>query len=258
MSAQLEHLVVEQAEDLLRVRINRPDKRNALSRAVLSELAAAFSRHAGDTSLKAAVLTGAGAKAFAAGGDLREFAALRSEQDAAELFSDAHRALEQVRCFPVPVIAALNGLAVGGGAELALACDFRVAAAHATLGFVHGRLNISTGFGGGADLMRLLGASRGLLCALRAEVLSAADARAAGLVDEVAGEGESLEQCVMRFLEPIRRQVPQVIRSYKAMALAERQGLGAEQRFRTELAGFVETWTHADHWAAADRVLAKS
>jgi hypothetical protein len=62
----------------------------------------------------------------------------------------------------------------------------------------------------------------------------------------------------MRFLEPIRRQVPQVIRSYKAMALAERQGMDAEQRFRTELAGFVETWTHADHWAAAARVLAKS
>ena len=258
MSPSFEHIVVEQAEDLLRVRIDRAEKRNALSRAVLSELATAFSRHAGDTSLKAAVLTGAGDKAFAAGGDLREFAALRSEQDAAELFFDAHRALEQVRCFPVPVIAALNGLAVGGGAELALACDFRVAAAHATLGFVQGRLNISTGFGGGTDLMRLLGASRGLLCALRAEVLSAADARAAGLIDEVAKEGESLEQCIARFLEPIRRQVPQVIRSYKAMALAERQGMDAAQRFRTELAGFVETWTHADHWAAADRVLSKS
>jgi enoyl-CoA hydratase len=258
MSAPFEHIVVERAHDVLRVRIDRAEKRNALSRAVLSELGAAFSLHAGDTSLKAAVLTGAGEKAFAAGGDLREFAALRSEQDAAELFSDAHRALEQVRRFPVPVIAALNGLAVGGGAELALACDFRVAAAHATFGFVQGRLNISTGFGGGTDLMRLLGASRGLLCALRAEVLSAADARSAGLVDEVAKEGESLEQCVARFLEPIRRQVPQVIRSYKAMALAERQGVDAEQRFRTELAGFVETWTHADHWAAADQVLAKS
>jgi enoyl-CoA hydratase len=258
MSAPFEHIVVEQAEDLLRVRINRADKRNALSRAVLSELERAFSLHSRDTSLKAAVLTGAGEKAFAAGGDLREFATLRSEQDATGLFSNAHRALEQVRRFPVPVIAALNGLAVGGGAELALACDFRVAAAHASLGFVQGRLNISTGFGGGADLMRLLGASRGLLCALRAEVLAAADARSAGLIDEVANESESLEQCVMRFLEPIRRQVPQVIRSYKAMALAERQGMGDDERFRVELAGFVETWTHADHWAAADRVLAKS
>jgi len=258
MSAPFENIVVERAQDVLRVRIDRAEKRNALSRAVLSELASVFSLHVGDTSLKAAVLTGAGDKAFAAGGDLREFAALGSEQDAAKLFSDAHRALEQVRRFPVPVIAALNGLAVGGGAELALACDFRVAAAHATLGFVQGRLNISTGFGGGADLMRLLGASRGLLCALRAEVLSATDARSAGLIDEVAGEGESLEQCVMRFLEPIHRQVPQVIRAYKAMALAERQGMGADERFRVELAGFVETWTHADHWAAADRVLTKT
>jgi enoyl-CoA hydratase len=258
MSAQFEHIVVEQTQDVLRVRIDRAEKRNALSRAVLSELATAFSHHAGDTSLKAAVLTGAGDKAFAAGGDVREFDALRSEQDAAELFCAGHRALEQVRSFPVPVIAALNGLAVGGGAELALACDFRVAAAHAMLGFVQGRLNISTGFGGGADLMRLLGASRGLLCALRAEVLSAADARSAGLVDEVAGEGESLEQCVARFLEPIRRQVPQVIRSYKAIALAERRGVGSEQRFRVELAGFVATWTHADHWAAAERMLAKA
>src|SRR3989442_16031395 len=100
--AVFEHIVVEQAEDLLRVRIDRAEKRNALSRAVLSELASAFSLHAGDTSLKAAVLTGAGDKAFAAGGDLREFAALRSEDDAAEPFFDAHRALEQVRGFPVP------------------------------------------------------------------------------------------------------------------------------------------------------------
>ena len=110
MSAPFENIVVERAQDVLRVRIDRAEKRNALSRAVLSELASVFSLHVGDTSLKAAVLTGAGDKAFAAGGDLREFAALRSEQDAAKLFSDAHRALEQVRRFPVPVIAALFGI----------------------------------------------------------------------------------------------------------------------------------------------------
>src|SRR2546427_12854871 len=106
MSAPFEHIVVEQAEGLLRVRINRAEKRNALSRAVLSELATAFSLHAGDISLKAAVLTGAGDKAFAAGGGLREFAAPRSEPDAAEPFSHAHRALEQVRRLPAPLVAA--------------------------------------------------------------------------------------------------------------------------------------------------------
>src|SRR5439155_532931 len=128
MSAPFENIVVKRAQDVLRVRIDRAEKRNALSRSVLSELASAFSLNAGDTSLKAAVLTGAGDKAFAAGGDLREFAALRSEQDAAKLFSDEHRALEQVWRFPVPVIASLDGLAVGGGGVLALAGAFRFGA----------------------------------------------------------------------------------------------------------------------------------
>jgi enoyl-CoA hydratase len=76
-----------------------------------------------------------------------------------------------------------------------------------------------------------------------------------GLVDEVAGEGETLDDCVARFLEPMLRQAPQVIRSYKAMALAERLGLPAERRWQTERDGMVTTWVHPDHWAAADRAL---
>ncbi len=249
--------VERSAAGVLRVRIDRPEKRNALSRACLAALGAAFAAHASDPELKAAVLTGAGEKAFAAGGDLREFAALRSADEADALFRGARDALDEVRRFPVPVVAALNGLAVGGGAELALACDFRVAAAHASIGYVQGRLNISTGFGGGTDLMRLLGPSRGLLFALRADVLSAEAARAAGLVDEVARPGEPLEACVERFLAPLLRQAPQVIRSYKAMALTERERAAAEAARAVELEGFVRTWVHPDHWAAADAVLRK-
>ena len=251
------NLIIEEREDVLWVRIDCATRRNALSRAVLAELEEAFGAHAGDRTLKAAVLTAAGDKAFAAGGDLREFAEIVSEDAAAELFRSAHRALDRVRRFPVPVVAALNGLAVGGGAELALACDFRVAAPHAAIGFIHGRLNISTGFGGGTDLMRLVGASRALLTALRAEVLSAREAQALGLIDDVAIEGESLEQCVARFIEPLRSQKPQVIRAYKAMAIAARTERPPDERLATELEGFVSTWCNADHWAAAERVLNK-
>lgn len=250
-------LIVEHSEDVLWVRINRAERRNALSRAVLAELGEIFAGRAGEQTLKAAVLTGEGDKAFAAGGDLREFAGIRSEEEAAALFRTAHRALDQVRRFPVPVVAALNGLAVGGGAELALACDFRVAVPHASIGFIHGRLDISTGFGGGTDLMDLIGASRALLCALRADVLSAREARALGLIDEVADEGESLEQCVSRFLAPIRKQAPQVIRAYKSMAIAAHTNRPRDERVETELEGFVSTWCNADHWAAAERVLNK-
>lgn len=257
MSEASSNLVVETRGGVLRVRIDRAEKRNALSRAVLAELADVFAAHASDATLKAAVLTGAGDKAFAAGGDLHEFARIRDEQATQELFDGSNRALENVRRFPVPVIAALNGLAVGGGAELAVACDFRVAASHAAIGFVQARLNISSGFGGGTDLMRLLGPSRALLCALRAEILPAEKAKAIGLVDEVAAAGESLDDCVTRFLEPMLRQAPQVIRAYKTMALAERLGLPAHARWQAERDGLVATWLHPDHWAAAERALDK-
>lgn len=253
---EFRHIVVERAPHVLLVRINRPEKRNALGTGVLAEIAAALSREVASPSLKAAVLTGAGDKAFAAGGDLEEFSNVRSEGQAKDLFRHARGALQQVREFPLPVVAALNGLAVGGGAELAVACDFRVAASHAAIGFVQARLNISTGFGGGADLMRLLGPGKGLLCALRAEVLSADDARTAGLVDAVARADEALDECLDHFLAPLLKRTPAVIRAYKAIALAQRQQLDPDRAFEIEMDGFARTWIHPDHWDATDGVLA--
>ncbi len=251
-------LRVTPRDAVLWVCINRPEKRNPLNRAVLDELGRVFRDYAGDASLRAAVVTGAGDRSFAAGGDLKEFAALRSEADAETLFSSANEALGTIRRFPVPVIAALNGVALGGGAELALACDFRVAARHASIGFVQGRLNISTGFGGGTDLMQLLGARRALALLISAEVLDASGAAAAGIFDQVAAESETLEDCVERFLAPFRKQAPQVLRAFKAQALGHRLGLARAEREAAERAEFVRTWVHPDHWAAADRLLARN
>jgi enoyl-CoA hydratase len=254
---ELEHLQVEVADGILRVRINRPEKRNPLGRAVLGELGRVFSERAADPSLRAVVLTGAGDKSFAAGGDLKEFAAFRSEEDADALFRHANDAFAAIRQFPVPVVAALNGTALGGGAELAIACDFRVAAAHASIGFVQGRLNISTGFGGGTDLVQLVGARVALSLLIGAQILDAAQAQRIGLVDAVAGESQSLDECVERFLQPMRAQVPQVLRAFKAVALGGRQGAPRAEREQQERTAFVRTWTHPDHWAAADRLLAR-
>lgn len=258
MSPPWANLEVTIRDAVVTVRINRPEKRNALSRAVLTELREAFTGHAGNEALRVAVLTAAGDKSFAAGGDLKEFAALRSRADAEALFTLANRALDAVRCFPVPVVAALNGTAVGGGAELALACDFRVAAAHASIGFVHGKLAISSGFGGGTDLMRLLDPRLALMHMLQAQALDAQQARMLGLLDEMASPGETLEACVARFVAPITQRPSQVVRAMKAQALAARMGRSRAECERTELEGFVRTWTHSDHWAAADKLLARS
>ncbi len=252
-----EAVLAASAGGILRVTINRPDKRNALSRAVLAGLRAAFERHAADESLRLGILSAAGDKSFAAGGDLEELAAIRTEAGAVELATEAKAALGAVRCFPVPVVAALNGMALGGGAELAVSCDFRIAAIHAGIGFVQGRLNISTAWGGGVDLMRLLGGSRALGVLCRSELLSAEEARSLGLIDAVAEPGEAFDTFVRRFTAPLARHVPQVMRAFKAQALAERLGLPRVEREEIETRLFSLTWVHEDHWAAADRLLAK-
>jgi enoyl-CoA hydratase len=252
-----EHLRLERVDSVLWVRVNRAQARNALSRATLAELGTAFAAHATDPTLKIAVLTGDGDKAFVAGGDLKDLSQVRTVEEATALFDRAWEALEEVRQFPVPVVATLNGMAVGGGAELALACDFRVAASTASIGYIQARLGITSGFGGGADLMHLLGPSRALLHMLRAEMLNVAQARLLGLVDEVAADGESLEACVLRFVAPILRQPRQVICAYKTLAAALRRGASRNELRAVERDGFVATWTHADHWRAVERLLGR-
>ena len=164
-------LLVEHRGDRLQVTINRPDRRNALSLELLDRLGETFTRYAADTTLKCAVLTAAGDRCFAAGGDLRELAVVRSEADTLAMSRRARAALAAVRCFPVPVLAALNGHALGGGAELALACDLRVATPQTELGFLQAQLNVTTAWGGGIDLLALLGPARGLALLLEARRL---------------------------------------------------------------------------------------
>jgi len=256
--SEYRYLRVERLDDVLRVTIDRPAQRNPLSTEVLGELRRAFTESADDRGLRAAVVTGAGEKSFAAGGDLKEFDKLRSTDDAERLWSHANEALRAVREFPLPVVAALNGVALGGGAELAVACDFRVAARHAAIGFVQGRLNICTGFGGGADLVALVGGRRALSILVGAETMPAEKAQAIGLVDDVAADGESLDACVERFLAPMRAQAPQVLRAFKAIALGDRLMHTRAQREQREREAFVATWIHPDHWQASDRFLSRS
>ncbi len=251
-------IVSTAVDGVLRVTIDRAEKRNALSRALLGELRDVFERGASDGSVRLAVLTAAGDRSFAAGGDLRELASVRTEEEAFMMATEARAALDAVRGFPVPVIAALNGVALGGGAELAVACDLRIAAAHAGIGFVQGRINVSTAWGGGIDLMRLLGPARALAVLARGEVIPAAQAQALGLVEAVAEADEPFEAFVARFVAPLARQAPQVMRAFKAQAIAEGLGRPRAEREQAEARLFSLTWAHDDHWTAVDRLFAKA
>lgn len=245
------HLIATRDGDVLRVVIDRPEKRNALSRAVLAEIHLVFGEHAKDETIKAAVLTGSGDRCFAAGGDLKELEAVR-DPEAAKTFSiEAKAALQAIRDFPAPVIARLNGDALGGGAELALACDLRAMASHARMGFLQGKLAVTTGWGGGYDLIRRVGSSTALLLLGGAEVLSSNDTAALGLAEVVA---DDVDVAVETLLSPMLRQSAHVLRGFKSIARAHDVQLrSAVDAAETE--AFVKAWVHPDHWEASAKAL---
>lgn len=256
-SHRWENLTVREDGAILWVTINRPEKRNALSRAALREIEAAFGAVETTGGARVVVLTGAGDRSFAAGGDLADLSSIRTFDGARTMAVDARRALEAVRRCPLPAIALLNGDALGGGAELAAACDFRVAAAHARIGFIQGKLAISTAWGGGVDLAAIVGPTVALRLLAGSTILDAAEALRLGLYDAVAAGNETGEQAVRRFTTDMLAQSPQVLASFKRLTAACRAGEARADLLELETELFARNWVHEDHWAAADRILAR-
>jgi len=248
-------LIVSVERATLCVTINRPEKRNALSLGLLDQIGAAFADHR-EHELKCAVLTGAGQKAFAAGGDLKELDALRSAAEAQAMSERVHTVLDEIRYFPVPVIGALNGVALGGGAELAMACDLRIGAAHADLGLIQAQLALTTAWGGGIDLINAVGNSAALsiLCAGRR--LNAEEAQSLRLYEAVCPATEDFQSFTESFLNAYLSKSINVLRGYKRTAAARRKQLQNELKgiARDE---FVTAWTDDDHWQAAANALKK-
>ncbi len=168
--------------------INRPDKRNALDGATRARLIAILDELAADPEIRAVVLTGAGEKAFVAGADIAEFEG-RSPIDQYRVMS-GRTVFDAVDRFPKPVIAALNGFTLGGGCELAMACDIRLAADTARLGQPEVNLGIIPGGGGTQRLPRLVGAGAALKLLYTGDHIDAAEALRIGLVDEVVPAAE--------------------------------------------------------------------
>ncbi|SCK19186.1 Enoyl-CoA hydratase/carnithine racemase [Variovorax sp. HW608] len=249
--------VEEQAPGVVRVTIDRAEKHNALARPVLAELGDAI-RSAGERSdLRFILLTGAGERYFAAGGDLKDLASVRDVQATEAMMDEAGAALDAIRRCPVPVIAHLNGDAIGGGAELALACDMRLQASHARIGFIQAKLAITSAWGGGPDLFRLVGPARALRMMARCELVDAVLALSWGLADAVIDQG--LDGSDMAdFLRPLLTCPPQVLRGIKAQAIAARAGDGWNAQRLVERDHLVRTWLHEDHWTASEKLLSKS
>lgn len=188
--------------------VNRPEKRNALNATVRRELVEALNALRGEPEARVVVITGAGDRAFIAGADIGEFAE-RTPIEQREAM-EGRRVFDVVAAYPKPTIAMINGYALGGGCELALACDLRIAASSAKLGQPEIRLGIIPGGGGTQRLPRLVGFGRAMRLVLTGELVSAEEAERIGLVDAVVPDEE---------LGPYTRELAQAIAAHSPVAL---------------------------------------
>jgi enoyl-CoA hydratase len=233
---------LELDDGLAVITIDRPHARNAIAPETMDQLDAVLDRAAGALTL---VIRGGGDRAFVSGGDLKELAKLRTVEEAAAMARRMRSICDRIAAFPAPVVAALNGHALGGGAEVAVAADIRIAADDIKIGFNQVTLEIMPAWGGAERLAALVGRGRALLLAGSGTVLDATEAHGVGLVDQVlpratfdAGWRAAARSLTHRAAGDIKRVMGGV---------PPEEAIGA----------FARLWVDDAHWAAADKVMTR-
>lgn len=196
---------------ILYITINRETKLNALNIATLKDIKEAVAAIYDNKEVAGVILTGAGSKAFAAGADIAEFANFNVEEGT-RMSADGHAVLNTIEKCPKPVIAAVNGFALGGGCELAMACHIRVAAENAKFGQPEVNLGLVPGYAGTQRLPQLIGRGRALEFLMTGDVINAAEAHRIGLVNHVVPQEELMAKCE-GMINKIKTKAPLAIAS---------------------------------------------
>jgi enoyl-CoA hydratase len=233
------------------VTLNRPEAMNALSKALRADLAAAMREVAADDSIRAIVLTGAGERAFTAGLDLKELGADTSNLGAANATSADENPVKAIELCPQPVIGAINGVAITGGFEVALACDIRIASTNARFADTHARVGVMPGWGLSQKLSRLIGIGRAKELSLTGNFLDAETACAWGLVNRVVAPNDLLP-VAQALARDIASADLAMVRAYKSL-IDDGYGLSFGEAMALEQARS----SAANHSVSADEVEAR-
>lgn len=244
-------LVLEVKRGVATLSINRPKSRNALALQTMAELGEALDalRRA---RARVLVIRGVGHQAFCAGGDLKELERMRSETEAGSMARRMRATLDRLPQLAVPVIAGLNGDAFGGGAELAVACDVRIAAAHARIGFAQVTLGLMPAWGASERLAALVGRGRALHLLLMGQAIAADEALRMGLVEEVV-PSEKFDARLAELAASIATAPAHAIAGIKRSVDSVRPHRNPELAEAT-IEEFAKTWAHPAHWKAVERM----
>jgi enoyl-CoA hydratase len=230
-------IIKTHTSQVLTLTISRPDALNALNTEILDELENIIQETRESQNVKAVVITGDGNKAFVAGADIKELSSL-SEEEALELSRKGQKLFKMVEDFPKPVIAGVNGFALGGGCELAMACHMRIATENAKFGQPEVNLGIIPGYGGTQRLTQLVGRAKALELILTGDIINAQDAKALGLVNHVVANKEEMLNLANKIISKISSKGPiavaNVIKSINAGFNFEQQGYETEAKLFAE------------------------
>lgn len=223
------NIIVDATDNIAVLTINRPDQLNALNSATIAELSSAFTSLENDSDIKAIIVTGSGQKAFVAGADIKEFYQFDVAQGK-ELAAKGHETLfNLVQNLTTPVIAAVNGFALGGGLELAMSCHFRLASDNAKLGLPEVTLGVIPGYGGTQRLAQLVGKGRAMEMIMTAQMISAEDAHRFGLVNHVCSQEDLLEACKQIALKIVKNSPVAISSAIKAINAGYTDGVNGFQ-----------------------------
>ncbi|OAH53676.1 MULTISPECIES: enoyl-CoA hydratase/isomerase family protein [Bacillaceae] len=245
---------LDEQSGILLFTIKREEKRNAVNYAVMDGLKAAVERAKKDD-VRVLAITGVGEQAFCSGGDLSIFHALRTEKEAYNMLAKMGDVLYKLATLPKPTVALLNGSAVGGGCEIAAACDYRIARTGVKIGFIQGCMAITTGWGGGTLLMERIEPRYAFKMLSEAAVFRAEHLDQFGFIDRISEQAELSE--ARAFFENEQTIKISVLTAYKKMLIAKWEAGDLRNRMKTEIKECAILWAQDAHQEAVASFLSK-
>ncbi|MBN8207365.1 enoyl-CoA hydratase/isomerase family protein [Bacillus sp. NTK071] len=236
--------------------INRSEQRNAINYDVMGEMLEAISRAEDDPSVSYIVVTGSGERAFCSGGDVRDFYDLRTEEEAYPMLRKMGDVLERLFFCKKPTVALLNGHAVGGGSELAIACDYRISRRDVQVGFIQGSIGLTTGWGGTVYALERMSADHALQMLMSADRYSADEALKKGYITYITTTANWQSEAYEYISNLFKRSSP-ILSSYKMYWLNRLDEGKIRERIEQEIRNCAILWAKDEHHTAVEAFLNK-
>ncbi|MFS0823721.1 enoyl-CoA hydratase/isomerase family protein [Bacillus sp. 1P02SD] len=250
------YIVNRDAQGVVWFTINRPEKWNAIDYDVMDGLLQTITEVEESKDDRIFVITGAGHKAFCSGGDLSVFQNLQTVEKSYRMLSKMGMILYKLATLSKPTIALLNGLAIGGGCELATACDYRLASRQSRFGFVQGKQGITTGWGGATLLLERVSIDKAYHLLMTGEVISAEDGKELGFIQHVLSGDNVMKDCE-EYISKEFLHTTKVVKAYKKVVIRKWLATGLKERMLKEIEECSALWVTDEHFEAVRKIMRK-